>query len=185
MALGINILLELVLEPALGVPALVEGLADRELSEPEGAGFDLRIGKLYELKSPGHLGIEPRDTSHVGEAIANYVEGEPRTVTIPRGAYYLVKTIERVNMPENIQAWVSVRTTLFRCGVCLFTAKVNPGYRGELTFGLHNAGPFDFTLEMGARIAHISFEDIQGDAIPYRGQWQDGRVSSEGVEKQT
>jgi deoxycytidine triphosphate deaminase len=179
MALGLDILLKLVKEQNL-----VENLADRELSNPEGAGFDLRAGELYELRGPGYLGIESRETSPA-QKIASYDENPGQRIVIPKGAYYLVKTLEWVNMPEDIEAWVSVRSTLFRCGVHLDSTKVNAGYRGALTFGLNNAGSFDFTLEMGSRIAHISFEEIQGGGRAYRGQWQGGRVSTEGVEKQT
>lgn len=33
-------------------------------------------------------------------------------------------------------------------------------------------------LEMGARIAHIIFEKVEGGGNRYRGQWQGGRVSA-------
>ena len=42
MILGITKLLELVREKKL-----VENLCERELKNPEGAGFDLRIGEIY------------------------------------------------------------------------------------------------------------------------------------------
>lgn len=179
MVLGLDILLRLVEEKKL-----IEHLGERELNNPEGAGFDLRIGELHDLKGAGYLDIDTRSTSPT-ERIAAYVEGQTQRVTISRQQYYLVKTIERVNLPENILAYVSGRTTLFRCGVKLETAAVAPGYCGELTFGLHNAGEFDFTLEMGARIAHITFHEVAGETRHYRGQWRGGRVSTEGSEVQT
>jgi len=179
MSLGLDILLKLVSERQL-----VKYLADRELTNPEGAGFDIRVGELYELTGPGYLGIESRRTSPTNR-IASHEENPGQRVLVPKGAYYLVKTLEWVNMPSDIEAWISVRTTLFRCGVRLDATKVNAGYEGWLTFGLNNAGPFDFELEMGSRIAHITFEPIQGEGRSYRGQWQGGRVSTEGFEKQT
>jgi len=51
MILGVDRLLELV-----KTEKLVENLSERELTNPEGAGFDLRLGEIYELKgnSLGH-----------------------------------------------------------------------------------------------------------------------------------
>ena len=39
-------------------------------------------------------------------------------------------------------------------------------------------------IELGARIVHILFYEINGSANEYRGQWKGGRVSSDGLEKQ-
>ena len=109
---------------------------------------------------------------------------------LPAGSYKVrveakgFKTIERVNMPENIWAEIKARSTLIRCGVLLITTKVDPGYSGELTFGLF-AVKFDFPLEMGARIANITFHEVVGETSSYRGQWQGGRVSTKGPEIQT
>jgi len=72
------------------------------------------------------------------------------------------------------------RSTLQRCGVALINAAVHPGYRGELTMGIYNAGKNNLRLELGARIAHILFFRTGENISSYRGQWQGGRVSTEG-----
>jgi deoxycytidine triphosphate deaminase len=179
MSIGLDILLQWVRERDL-----VSNLDARELDKPEGAGFDIRVGKVYELITPGYMGVEDRRTCET-KTIWSYEDEPGKCVVIPRGAYYLVETIEYVKMPLDIEAWPSVRSTLFRCGVRLDTTKVNPGYEGTLTFGLSNLGPFDFQLELGSRIAHLTFERIEGGGRAYRGQWQGGRVSTSGTEKQT
>ncbi len=46
MILGVSEILRLVREKKL-----VENLSERELTNPEGAGFDFRIGALYRVKS--------------------------------------------------------------------------------------------------------------------------------------
>ena len=48
MIIGVKKLLELVKEKKL-----VENLSERELKNPEGAGFDIRIGELYKVKGKG------------------------------------------------------------------------------------------------------------------------------------
>ena len=75
---------------------LVEGLSERELTEPEGAGFDLRLGEVYRIKGDAFLGVTGRKTPKV-ELIAKYVEGKTQSVRIKPGDFYLVKTIESFN----------------------------------------------------------------------------------------
>ena len=53
MILGVKELLKLVKEKKI-----VENLSERELKNPEGAGFDLRMGKIYEISGDGFLGID-------------------------------------------------------------------------------------------------------------------------------
>lgn len=57
MILGVSELLRLVREKKL-----VENLSERELTNPEGAGFDLRIGALYRVNGKGFLGVTERET---------------------------------------------------------------------------------------------------------------------------
>jgi len=61
----------------------------------------------------------------------------------------------------------------------------SPGYKGQFNFGIMNIGGLKFILEMGARIAHAGFFEVKGQTlVPYRGQWQGGRVSARRREKQ-
>ncbi len=44
---------------------LVEDLSERELTDPEGAGFDLRLGEVYEISGDAFLGEEERRTPDI------------------------------------------------------------------------------------------------------------------------
>lgn len=178
MILGVSELLRLVREKKL-----VENLADRELTNPEGAGFDLRIGALYRVKGKGFLGVDERETPTM-EEIASYSSEENRSVTLEANVYYVMKTIERVNTPNDIAILFRPRSTLYRSGIALFTGNVSPGYVGELNFGIINLRDEPFTLEMGARVCHAMFYQIVGETVSYRGQWQGGRTTTDGKEKQ-
>jgi len=178
MILGPKELLELV-----RTKKLVEGLSERELANPEGAGFDLRLGEVYRIKGEAFLGIEERRTPEV-ELVAQYAEGERRSVTIKPGDFYLVKTIESFNTPEDITVNFKPRSTLYRSGIFLRTGNVAPGYRGAVTFGLANQGPVPVTIELGARFVHAQFEEVKGGGAAYRGQWQGGRTTTDKQERQ-
>lgn len=178
MILGPKILLELVKEEKL-----VENLSERELTNPEGAGFDLRLGEIYKISGDGFLGETERKTADV-ELVEEYKTGEKRSVTINPGDFFLIKTIESVNMPQNLTASITPRSTTYRSGLFIRTGNVPPGYCGGLNFGLKNEGPVPVTIEMGARIVHIQFSEVEGGGNMYRGQWQGGRVNAKEKETQ-
>lgn len=188
---------------------LVEGLSERELTNPEGAGFDLRLGEVYKISGSAFLGETHRQTPKI-ELIASYKnfyqkpnqlhvyddgrlnkrEAESYSVTlkpsiiIKPGEFYLTKTIESVNMPQNLTASITPRSTTYRSGLFLRTGNVPPGYCGSLIFGIKNEGPVTVEVEMGARFVHIQFSEVQGGGNMYRGQWQGGRVTARKKERQ-
>jgi len=178
MILGPKILLQLVREKKL-----VEGLDQRELTTPEGAGFDLRLGEVYQISGRAFLGREERETPQI-KLIAKYQVSKRQTITLAPGDFYLATTIETVNTPLNLTINFKPRTTTFRSGLFLRTGNVAPGYCGKLTFALKNEGPVPVELELGCRIVHAQFEWVDGGGSQYRGQWQGGRVTTQTREKQ-
>lgn len=182
MVLGPKLLLKLV-----KTQKLVEGLSERELTNPEGAGFDLRLGEVYRIKGEAFLGETHRKTPDI-ESVAKFKNQKSKfknnVIKIKPGDFYLVKTIEKINLPINLSAVIIPRTTTFRSGIFIRTGPIQPGYQGELTFGLKNEGPATVTIEMGARFVHLIFHEIKGGGSQYRGQWQGGRVTTKKREKQ-
>ncbi|MBU0761898.1 MAG: hypothetical protein KKD39_02640 [Candidatus Altiarchaeota archaeon] len=144
-------------------------LEDFEMSCLGGAGYDLRLGKIYDLRSDSILGVSKRQMPEVQEVLGS-------KYSLKQGEYVLVETVERVNMPPNLAARVLNRSTVFRCGATLVNALVDPGYCGTLTFGLKNLSDRNFTVEKGARIAQIVFEEVSGETTGYNGRYQGGKV---------
>ncbi len=174
---------------------LIENMDERELTNPEGVGIDIRAGKIYRLIGEGFLGVEDRKSSDT-EKIADIDKGDKDIIMSP-GEYLLVKTIEKFNIPGEkitieegekpmyLSLHVYPRSTLQRCGIYLMATKTDPGYSGELTFAIANLGGKPFRLELGARFANIVFMQVAGEIHrAYEGQWKGGRVSTGGVEKQ-
>ena len=178
MFLGVDKLLKLV-----KTKKLVEDLSERELKNPEGCGFDLRLAQAYSISGDGYLGVTERQTCKV-RSIAKFDPNKTSAISIKPGDFYLVKTIEKVNMPNDLVGVFKPRTTLQRMGLFLRTAQVSPGYSGELTFALANLGPSTVKIELGARIVHLMFAQVDGKTALYRGQWQGGRVTTSGKETQ-
>jgi len=177
MILGPKKLLELVKKIKL-----VENLDKRELTTPEGAGFDLRLGELYKIVGgKAFLGEFERETPKI-KLVATYTA--KNIYVVKPGEYLLATTIEKVNTPLNITINFKPRTTTFRSGLFLRTGNVAPGYCGKLTFAIKNEGPLPVTLEMGCRIVHAQFEWVDGGGSQYKGQWQGGRVTTKSRERQ-
>lgn len=178
MILGPKKLLQLV-----KTKKLVEGLSERELTNPEGTGFDLRLGEVYKIKGKAFLGETHRKTPDI-TLFKKYDSKKAGSIKLKPGDFFLFKTIEKINLPINLSAVILPRTTTFRSGIFVRTGPVQPGYQGELTFGVKNEGPIVVEIELGARFAHILFHEIKGSGSKYRGQWQGGRVSATKKEKQ-
>ncbi len=162
---------------------LVEGLSDRELTNPEGAGFDLRLGEVYKISGDAFLGETERKTPSI-KLVQKYLKGNKRVLKIKPGEFYLVTTIESFNVPKNLTVNFKPRTTTFRSGLFLRTGNIAPGYKGPVTFGLKNEGPIVVTIEMGARFVHAQFDEVKGGGSLYRGQWQGGRITTKRRERQ-
>jgi deoxycytidine triphosphate deaminase len=178
MPIGPKLLLQLVKEKKL-----VENLAERELTNPEGAGFDLRLGEVYKIKGDAFLGVEERKTPNA-KTVAKLGKGGRSSITIKPGEQYLVTTYEKLNLPEDITANLWLRSTLYRSGIILSGGNVAPGYSGQLSFTFYNSGKSTIEIELGARIVHILFFRVEGSGRGYRGQWQGGRVVAKNKEKQ-
>ena len=195
-----------------GKKPLVEGLCDRELENPEGVELELRVGQVWRLKKDwkvstnsgktifetkcGFLGVEKRDTPE-GIEIGNVkTEGNKKILMYP-GEYFRVRTMETINcLNEKISIeegrtarylipQIHPRRTLFECGIGLFNSTTNPGYNGQLTFGMANSGDLPFAFELGARMFKIGFEEVCGEMKRgYEGQWQGGKRNYAVDEKQ-
>lgn len=153
---------------------LVENLLESEFRNPVGTGFDLRVGELHAIAGKSYVGKDGRIMPET-ELLASHRKDADRHVIKPK-EYYLIKTIEKLNLPEDVMAIFYPRSTFHRSGIHVITGLADPGYCGELTFGISNMSAYDFILEMGSRIAHVLFFRVSGGR-PYQGQWQGGRMA--------
>ena len=159
-------------------------MAERELENPEGAGFDLRVGELVPHQRRGISRASPSGRPPRWKWWRTTRRASARSTAIQPGEFLLARTIETVNTPADLTINFKPRTTTFRSGLHIRTGNVAPGYKGPLVFALKNEGPCVVTIEMGARLVHAQFYTVAGDSNLYRGQWQGGRVTTGGVEEQ-
>jgi len=179
MILGPKKLLQLVKQKKL-----VENLDRRELTTPEGAGFDIRLGEVHKITGKtAFLGLTHRETPAI-KTVAKYESKKVLSYMIKPKEFVLLSSIEVFNIPLDLTVNFKPRTTTFRSGLIIRTGNVAPGYSGKVTFACYNAGPVSVTLELGCRFAHAQFYEVKGKGTQYKGQWQGGRVTTNKREKQ-
>jgi deoxycytidine triphosphate deaminase len=171
---------------------LIEKLSERELENPEGVEIELRVGRVEIINDSSFLGVAERSSPST-ELIADIERDGNKKIIIKPGDYLLVRTIEKINCPSEkvkfedesparyLMPNIYPRTSLQRSGISLHCSTTNPGYSGQLVFGLKNNSKEKFIFELGARMFKLVFEPVIGEIKrTYSGQHQGGRISSQG-----
>lgn len=93
----------------------------------------------------------------------------------------LISTKERVELPNNVAAFIKTRSSLARMGLIVGDVGgwIDPGYHGNITILVANIGKKEINIEELGRIAQIVFLEVEGSTGGYEGNYQD----SEGIVK--
>jgi len=161
---------------------LIEYMGSDQIEQIEGTTADLRVGAIFRPVGGAKLMRESRVTPKI-EKIMDIEDDPDGVYTVKGGEYLLFQTIEQVNLPHDLFAYIRPRTTMIRSGIPLETAFISPNYQGRLTVGMKHQGAGEVEIQMGFRILCIAFYPIDGEAVPYRGVWQGDRVSTNGEEE--
>ena len=117
------------------------------------AAYTLAIGPEVYV-SPSDQTVDPTTVT-----IRKLSDGE--AFTIPPGQFAFVLTEEIVSVPADALAFISIRAkTKFRGLVNVSGFHVDPGYRGQLTFAVFNAGPVPVHLKRGQPIFLIWYASL-------------------------
>ena len=85
----------------------------------------------------------------------------------------LVASIETVELSENLVGFLHLRSSLAREGLFASLALVDPGFRGQLTVSLYNAGDSAVHLGKGERFIQLSIVRLGKPAVKkYSGRYQ-------------
>jgi dCTP deaminase len=150
------------------VSPLIDALNQRGPSS-----LDLRIGtELKVAERVSRTVLDLRNTESYSEEKSLYY----KTIRIPSTGYFvlhpgefaLASTLEWICLPRDIAARLEGRSSLGRLGLLVHATAgfVDPGYEGNLTWELMNAGNLPIVIPPGKRIGQICFyrtEDVQAD----------------------
>ncbi len=92
------------------------------------------------------------------------------------GEYVLGKTMEKVNMPERLAGLLLKKGKAFRVGLDIHCSLVDPGYSGEIIFGIHNMGKNEVVLKKGMSLNQLMVLDLKGKPTPLVTRFIGGKV---------
>ena len=117
-------------------------------------GFDLTVGEIYHLATPGHMGRDANDRAVSELEIMEFpTDGWLDLLPGP----YLVTFAEEVSLPLSLMALCLPRSSLIRSGVSIGTGVGDAGYRGRFQALLVVHHPAGYRLQRGARVAQLVF----------------------------
>ncbi len=121
----------------------------------------------FDDKKIQHCGYElamgPEAFVTSSEPQKKIVLGNGGDVTIPPGQFALLLTEERVKVPLNAIAFISMRFGWKRRGLINVSGfHVDPGFHGRLKFSVYNAGSNRITIKQGDRVFLIWYADLDG-----------------------
>lgn len=91
--------------------------------------------------------------------------------------FVLATTLEYVELPPDLTAFVEGRSSLGRLGLFIENAGwVDAGFKGQLTLELYNANRYPIKLYPGMRICQLVFAKVDRVPLrPYSGKYQGQR----------
>ena len=92
--------------------------------------------------------------------------------------FTLARTREFITMPNDLMAFVQLRSTWARHGLILPPTVVDAGFQGTITLEVASFG--ENVLPIGERFAHLIFAKLTSPSEPYRGKYQ-GQVEITGA----
>jgi dCTP deaminase len=99
-----------------------------------------------------------------------------RSLVLKPAQQTLVATVERVELSEQFLGILHIRSSLAREGIIASLALVDPGFRGQLTVSLYNAGDRPVSLKKGERFIQLSLLRLGMRAThAYGGKYQNSR----------
>jgi dCTP deaminase len=120
----------------------------------------------YTLAIGSEVYISPNDQNADPTKVTILKLSEQEAFTIPAGQFAFLISEEVVSVPSNALAFISIRAkSKFRGLVNVSGFHVDPGYRGQLTFAVFNAGPVSIHLKQGQAIFLIWYASLDRETV--------------------
>lgn len=128
----------------------------------QGASYELGIGR--------EVYVTPDHQAKAAERVKKKMSyGD--SVNIPRGQFAFLITNERITVPDDSVAFISIKAKIkFKGLVNISGFHVDPGYQGRLVFSVFNAGASDVVLDYNERAFLIWYASLdQRSETPRKG----------------
>jgi dUTP pyrophosphatase len=149
-------------------PPLIEGYINLE-EQLQPNGVDLTLRQVSILQSPGKVAAS--NSQRVVSSLSPLVFDGLGFIQLAPGIYSITYN-EVVNLPQNIMALATPRSSLLRCGATVHTAVWDAGYSGRSESLLVVYHPQGFQLQKNARIIQLVFFRLTEQTQGYQGIYQ-------------
>lgn len=138
-----------------------------EPAQIQPASVDIRLGDTFSIVEDNAGGILDMDHPIFYKTIQTQ-----RYLLLP-GQFVLATTMEYIELPDCLTAFVEGRSSMGRMGLFIQNAGwVDPGFRGEITLELYNANRCAISLQAGRRIGQLVFAKTDVPVQhPYQGKY--------------
>lgn len=142
--------------------ALSGGVIPFSLACINPASIDLRWSGRYRIATPtGWSAVQ-----------------EANSITIAKGEFYLLDTLETVTVPLNWSGMLALKSSLGRNGLeHLHAGFFDPGFRGTATLEVHVIAPWPVVLVKEQRIVQLVFTEMK--ATPEKSYRVTGRYNDQ------
>jgi dCTP deaminase len=104
----------------------------------------------YELTIGHEIYVSPSDQTPDPQSVTKRLLADGEAFTIPPGQFAFLMTEETVKVPTDALGLISMKAKIkFRGLVNISGFHVDPGYDGQLTYSVFNAGPVTVQLQQG------------------------------------
>lgn len=161
MILSDKTIMKMIEEKTLSVTPL-----EKEQIQP--ASVDIRLGDTFSIVEDSPIGIITLENE------IKYKTIKTDTYILLPNQFVLATTMEYINLPNDLTAFVEGRSSLGRMGLFIQNAGwVDPGFKGEITLELYNANRCAIELKAGRRVGQLVFAQMDDTALnPYNGKYQ-------------
>lgn len=135
--------------------------------------YDLTLGKTFLRMPETNDPLDPT-VPDADRYIKDTLKDGQDFLIMP-GEFVLATTVEEVNLPKDVAGQVQGKSSIGRLGLFIHNAgHIDPGFRGQITLELYNAGSRPIKLNYIERICQIVFTTTTGSVSkPYSGKYQE------------
>lgn len=150
------------------------------ISVVSGSSVDIHLGNWFRIatrtQTPSLNLANPADWARARDCQEEEFVGFGKAFVLHPGDFALGVSLEYVQMPSDIMAYVEGKSSLGRAGIIIATAStIAPGFGGCIVLELCNAGTVPLILAPGMPIAQLVFQELSEVLPPdwrYRGRFR-------------
>ena len=137
---------------------------DPALVQPN--SVDIRLGNHFVWYKTSDVVIDPHDRETI---ISGVEETEADEFVIRPGAFVLARTLECIELPDNIVATLEGKSSIARLGVTLHQTGgwIDAGFRGTITLEMANVNSRPVKVYAGMPIGQLVFYTTERAENPY------------------